>query len=133
LLFVLQFDTPNTRVLVDSTPLEISIKASTVWGSSDVVTIYTPIPSEPTDIRIFSNFSYNNLTRDIILQHSLIENITYYEIVCYRQVKDSWEVCLNQAIKSTNTRTIWPGLPVNSDIFFKVLFYCYLNVKNKLK
>ncbi|XP_025412408.1 proto-oncogene tyrosine-protein kinase ROS isoform X3 [Sipha flava] len=114
------FDTPNTRVLVDSTPLEISIKASTVWGSSDVVTIYTPIPSEPTDIRIFSNFSYNNLTRDIILQHSLIENITYYEIVCYRQVKDSWEVCLNQVIKSTNTRTIWPGLPVNSDIFFKI-------------
>lgn len=130
LLFVQQFDTPNTLVLVDNTPLEISIKASTVWGSSNVVTIYTPIPSPPTDIRMFSNFSNNNLSRDVILQHSLIENITYYEVVCYRQVKFSWEICSNRAIVSTTTRTIWPGLAVNTDFLFKVIIYNLLNLKN---
>lgn len=122
--FILQFNTPNTRVSVDSTPLEISIKASTVWGSSQVVTVYSPIPSAPTNIRIFGNLSADYLTRNVTLQHSSIENITNYEIICYYQMINSWKLYINQTIISTNTQSTWPGLAVNVDFLFKVIFYC---------
>lgn len=109
---------------VDSTPLEISIIASTVWGSSQVVTIYSPIPSAPTNIRIFANFS--DQTKDIMLQHSSVDNITNYEIMCYYQIKDSWSMLLNHTIVSNNTQTIWSDLAVNVAFLFKVKFY-FLN------
>lgn len=114
------FETPNTKVLVDSTPLEISIKASTVWGSSQVVTIYSPIPTIPTDIRIFANFSNDNYTMNIILQHSIIQNVTNYEVKCYYQITNHWQMCSKQAIVSPNTQTKWTGLSVYSDLLFKI-------------
>lgn len=115
--------TSNTKVNVESVPLEISIIASTVWGSSRVVTIYSPVPSAPTDIRIFVNFSDNNQTRDIILQHSAIENVTNYEMMCYYLVNNSWEICSKQSIISTKTQTMWSKLAVESDFLFKVIVY----------
>lgn len=108
---------------VESIPLEISIIASTVWGSSQVVTVYSPVPSVPTDIRIFANFSDDNQTRDIILQHSVIENVTNFEVMCYYLVNNSWEICSKQSIISTKTQTIWSKLTVNSDLLFKVTIY----------
>ncbi|XP_050056431.1 proto-oncogene tyrosine-protein kinase ROS isoform X5 [Aphis gossypii] len=114
------FETPNTKVLVDSTPLEISIKASTVWGSSQVVTVYSPIPAVPSDIRIFANFSYDNYTMNIILQHSIIQNVSNYEVKCYYQLKNYWQACSKQSIVSTNTQTKWTGLSIYSDLMFKI-------------
>lgn len=120
--------------MVYSTPLEISIKASTVWGSSSIITIYSPIPSAPTNIRVFGNYSKNNQTIDVILQHSSIKNITHYEIMCHYQANNYWKVCSNQTVVSISTRTIWPGLAIDTDFLFKVILYLYLLlVGNKLK
>lgn len=124
IIYIFQFDTPNNKISVDSLPLKISIVASTVWGSSQIVTIYSPIPSPPTDIRIFANFS--DQTKDIILQHSSVDNITNYEVICFYQIKNAWVVFSNNTIMSNNTRTIWSQLAVNTDYLFKVIFYYYL-------
>jgi len=112
-------------VSVYNTPLEISIRASTVWGSSQIVTVYSPIPSVPTNIRIFGNFSDDNQTKDIVLQHSSIENTTNYEVLCYYRLTNSWIMCKNQTIVSINTQTTWPLLPINADVLFKVINYFY--------
>jgi len=87
-----------------------------------VVTVYSPIPFTPSDIRVFGNYSYNNQTIDVVLQHSSIENITYYEIMCYYQTKNDWKVCSNQTTMSNFSYTVWPGLALNRDYLFKVMF-----------
>lgn len=87
--------------------------------------MYSPIPPAPTNIRIFGNLSADNQTKDVILQHSSIENITNYEVICYYQTINVWELCINQSIVSTNTQSVWPGLSVNVDFLFKVIFHRY--------
>jgi len=61
---------------------------------------------------------------NIILQHSIIQNVTNYEVKCYYQLKNVWQVCSKQSIVSTNTQTKWTGLSIYSDLMFKVIF-CY--------
>ncbi|XP_050428827.1 proto-oncogene tyrosine-protein kinase ROS isoform X2 [Adelges cooleyi] len=114
------FITNDTQVLVHNMPLQISIEASTVWGSSQVVTVFFPIPSEPTDIRLFINVSDSYQTRDVVLQYSSLQNVSYYEVFCqycngYRQ-----ETCQNKTVHATTTRTTWTNLSADTDYEFKV-------------
>lgn len=89
------------------------------------MTVYSPIPTVPTDIRIFVNFSDDNYTMNIILQHSVIQNITNYEVKCYYQLTNNWQMCSKQPIVSPNTQTQWTGLSIYSDLLFKVIFSYY--------
>lgn len=66
LCYYLQLDTSDTQVSVYYKPLEISIKALTVWGSSGVVTIFSPISSESTNIKtLYSQDVLFNQTEEI--------------------------------------------------------------------
>ncbi|XP_050535151.1 proto-oncogene tyrosine-protein kinase ROS-like [Daktulosphaira vitifoliae] len=114
------FNTPNTHVLIHSVPLKISIEATTVWGSSKTVTVFSPIPPEPTNIRIFTKINFSDQNRDIVLQHSRLDNISHYEVHCQYNNDYIWRNCSNKTIISSSIQTTWKNLSLNIDYEFKI-------------